>query len=139
MPTWRFADVTTTPPAAGPLAQALRAVRKHRRLSIAQLASMGGVSPRLICELERRMPAHVSFETAMPLLYLVDVTVTFEQRPVQVDEAARIRAEARRTRWSAEQSTLSQQAPPPPSSDARGTDSRRAGVAALGWAAAPCL
>lgn len=79
---------------------------------------MAEVSPRLISELERGMRAHVSFETAMRLLRLVDVSVTFEPRPAIADEAARIRADQRRKRWTGEKSTLSKQASPLPSSDA---------------------
>lgn len=104
--------------AVGPLGRTLRAARKERALSIAQLAAMAEVSPRLISELERGMRAHVSFETAMRLLHLVDVAVTFEPRPALTAEAARLRAEKRRKHWTGAQATLSEQASPPPSSDA---------------------
>lgn len=107
--------MTAITPAAGPLAQTLRAARKARGLSIAQLATLAEVSPRLISEVERGMRAHVSYETAMRLLQLVGVAVTFDaQSPSDAAaDAARIRAEQRRTRWTGEQSTLRQQAPPP--------------------------
>ena len=64
------------------------------------------------------MRAHVSFETAMRPLCLVDILVTFERQPASADEAARIRADQRRMRWTGEKSTLSTQASPPPSSNA---------------------
>ena len=100
--------------AVGLLAQTLRAARKRRGLSIAQLAAMAAVSPRLISELERGMRANVSFETAARLADLVGVALTFESQPADADEAARRRAERRRQRWTGEQSTLSQHGPPPP-------------------------
>ena len=105
------------PPAAGPLAEALRAARKSRGLSIAQLAVMAGVSPRLVSEVERGRRAHVSYETAMRLLDLVGVAVTFDAQAAPA-AAARIRAEQRRKRWTGEQSTLMHQAPPPAPSSA---------------------
>jgi transcriptional regulator with XRE-family HTH domain len=110
--------VTATAPAVGPLAETLRAARKGCGLSIAELAALAKVSPRLISELERGKRAHVSFETAMRLVQLVGVTVTFDGRPARADEAARRRAEQRRKHWTGEQSILSKQAPPPASSDA---------------------
>jgi predicted transcriptional regulator len=100
-----------TPP-AGPLAQTLRAARKGRGLSIGQLAALAEVSPRLISEVERGMRAHVSYETATRLLELVGVAITFDAVPTAAADAARLRADARRTRWIGKQSTLSQQAPP---------------------------
>lgn len=110
---WHSADVPGIAPAFGPLAESLRAARKGRGLSIAQLAALAEVSPRLISELERGMRAHVSFETAMRLLHLVGVEVTFDAQPAPTAVAARIRAERRRAEWTGEQSTLSKQAPPP--------------------------
>ena len=132
--------MTVTLPAVGPLAQTLRAARKGRHLSIVQLAAMAEVSPRLISELERGMRAHVSFETAMRLLRLVDVSVTFEPRPALADEAARIRADQRRKLWTGEKSTLSKQASPSPSSDAaeRLTAVARASGLAAGLQTAFC-
>jgi transcriptional regulator with XRE-family HTH domain len=105
--------VTGNAPAVGPLAETLRAARKGRGLSIAQLAALAEVSPRLISELERGLRAHVSFETATRLLHLVGVAVTFGAQPATEAEAARIRAERRRAQWTGEQSALRQQAPPP--------------------------
>ncbi len=98
----------------GLLAQTLRDARKRRGLSIAQLAAMAAVSPRLISELERGMRANVSFETAARLADLVGAALTFEPQPADADEAARRRAERRRQLWTGEQSTLSQHGPPPP-------------------------
>lgn len=106
-----------TPRAISPLARTLRAARKGRGLSIAQLAAMAEVSPRLVSELERGMREHVSFETAMRLLHLVDVGVAFEPRPGRPDDAARARAEYRKGSWAGEKSTLLTQIPPPPPSD----------------------
>lgn len=105
-------------PAVGPLADSLRAARKGRGLTIVQLATLAEVSPRLISELERGMRANVSLETAIRLLHLVGVAVTFDAQPAIEAEAARIRAERRRAQWTGEQSTLSKQAPPPVSSSA---------------------
>lgn len=102
----------------GLLAETLRAARKGRRLSIAQLAVIAGVSPRLISEVERGRRAHVSFDTAMRLLDLVGASVTFESRAARSEDTARTRAERRRQLWTGEQSTLSAQEPPPPSPDA---------------------
>jgi transcriptional regulator with XRE-family HTH domain len=110
--------MSATPSAGVPLAQALRTARKRRGLSIAQLAALAEVSPRLISELERGMRAHVSFDTATRLLHLVGVSVTFEPLVAPADETARTRAERRRQLWTGEQSTLSAQAPPAPSPDA---------------------
>jgi transcriptional regulator with XRE-family HTH domain len=112
--------VRATAPAFGPLAETLRAARKRRALSIAQLAALAEVSPRLISEVERGMRAHVSFETATRLLRLVGVAVTFESGDADGKESARVRAERRRTQWTGEQSTLSKQIPPPASPSAAG-------------------
>jgi transcriptional regulator with XRE-family HTH domain len=79
---------------------------------------MAGVSPRLISEVERGRRAHVSYETAMRLLELVGVRVTFDAQRANASDAARLRAEQRRQRWTGEQSTLVQQAPPPAPSSA---------------------
>lgn len=86
----------TTPPAVGLLAATLRTARKGRGLSIVRLAALANVSPRLISELERGIRANVSFDTAMRLLQLVDVAVTFDSRPASSDDAVRTRAEHRR-------------------------------------------
>ena len=125
--------------AVGLLAQALRAARKRRGLSIAQLAAMAAVSPRLISELERGMRANVSFETAARLADLVGVALIFETQPADADEAARRRAERRRQLWTGEQSTLSQHGPPPPPVDAaeRLTAVARASRLATGLQRAP--
>lgn len=125
--------------AVGLLAQALRAARKRRGLSIAQLAAMAAVSPRLISELERGMRANVSFETAARLADLVGVALIFETQPADADEAARRRAERRRQQWTGEQSTLSQHGPPPPPVDAaeRLTAVARASRLATGLQRAP--
>lgn len=115
---WHNADVTSIAPSVGPLAESLRAARKGRGLSIVQLATLAEVSPRLVSELERGMRANVSVETAMRLLHLVGVAVTFDAEPAPAAVAARIRAERRRVQWTGEQSTLAKQAPPPVSSSA---------------------
>ena len=109
----------STPSAAlGTLAASLRAARRARGLSIAQLATLAGVSPRLVGELERGLRANVSFDTATRLLALVGVSIAFHrQTPGATDDAARrTRAERRKRTWSGEQTTLAGQAPPPPSS-----------------------
>jgi len=111
--------MSTPPPAVGILAATLRAARTDRRLSIAQLATLANVSPRLISELERGMRAHVSFETATRLLQLVDVAVVFDpQHHPSSEDAARARAERRRSSWTGAKTTLATQAPPEPSSAA---------------------
>ncbi len=105
--------------AVGSLAATLRTARTERRLSIAQLAILAKVSPRLISELERGKRVHVSFDTAMRLLQLVDVSVAFDrQQHLSSDTAARARAERRLSTWTGAKTTLATQAPPPPSSAA---------------------
>ena len=111
--------MSTPPPAVANLAAALRTARTERRLSIAQLAMLANVSPRLISELERGMRAHVSFETAMRLLRLVDVSVEFDrQQHPSSDAAARARAEWRASNWTGAKTTLATHAPPQPASAA---------------------
>ena len=111
--------MSTPPPAVVILAATLRAARTERRLSIVQLATLANVSPRLISELERGMRAHVSFETAMRLLQLVDVSVAFDRRDhPSSEDAARARAERRRSSWTGTKTTLATEGPPQPSSAA---------------------
>ncbi len=129
------AVMSTPPPAVGALAATLRAARTARRLSIAQLATLANVSPRLISELERGMRAHVSFETAMRLLQLVNVSVAFDrQQHPSSDDAARTRAERRTRTWTGAKTTLAAQAPPQSSSAAveRLTAVARASLLAAG-------
>jgi len=105
--------MSTPPSAVVILAATLRAARTERRLSIVQLATLANVSPRLISELERGMRAHVSFETAMRLLHLVDVSVAFDRpRHHSSEDAARARAERRASSWTGKQTTLTTQARP---------------------------
>jgi transcriptional regulator with XRE-family HTH domain len=56
----------------GPL---LRSARTHRCLSRAQLAERGGVSVRLVAELEQGKRPNVSLESALKLLRAAGVTV----------------------------------------------------------------
>lgn len=110
------------------LAAALRDARRARRLSIASLAAQSGVSPRLISEFERGKRPHVSLETTLRLLQLVDVTVTVSGAPPPVDEdrAWSERAARRRRTWVGSQSTLAaHDAPTPPA----GATARLAAVA----------
>lgn len=105
--------------AAGSLASTLRSARTSRGLSIARLALLAHVSPRLISELERGMRAHVSFETAMRLLQLVGVSVVFDRQPHRSsDTAAQVRAERRASSWIGAKATLATQAPPQPAASA---------------------
>ena len=105
--------MSTPSPSVGILAATLRTARTERGLSIARLAALANVSPRLISELERGMRAHVSFETATRLLRLVDVSVAFDRQQYQSsDTAARARAEWRATNWTGAKTTLATQGPP---------------------------
>lgn len=94
---------------------------------------MAAVSPRLLSELERGKRAHVSFDTAMRLLHLVGVSVSFAPRTASEDETARSRAERRRQLWTGKQSTLMRREPPPPPPDA---DARLTAVASASRQAA---
>jgi transcriptional regulator with XRE-family HTH domain len=118
------------------LAVTLRSARQARGFSISQLAALAHVSPRLVGELERGMRAHVSFETAMRLLQIVDVSVAFDRRApdTHADAARRARADVRRRTWSGEKTTLTRQAAPQPSSSpaARLTAVARASLLAAG-------
>jgi transcriptional regulator with XRE-family HTH domain len=53
----------------------LKSARKHRRLSRAELAERGGVSLRLVAELEQGKRPNVSFESALKLLSAAGVSV----------------------------------------------------------------
>lgn len=112
-----IASMPTPRPADGSLAATLRSARSERRLSIAQLALLANVSPRLISELERGMRAHVSFETATRLLQLVDVSVAFDRQPHPSSDAA-ARAARRARSWSGVKTTLATETPPQSSSSA---------------------
>ena len=96
------------------LAIALRAARKARGLSVVALAEQGGVSPRLVSEFEQGRRSHVSLETALRLLQLVDVPLTIAGTSSMVsEEVARAeRAARRRSTWVGAQTTLSGQAAP---------------------------
>jgi transcriptional regulator with XRE-family HTH domain len=53
----------------------LRSARTHRRLSRAELAERGGVSVRLVAELEQGKRPNVSLESALKLLRAAGVSV----------------------------------------------------------------
>lgn len=58
-----------------PVGGLLEAARKHLNVSRAELARRGGVSTRLVAELERGQRPNVSLETALKLLTAVGVSV----------------------------------------------------------------
>lgn len=105
----------------------LRAARKSRRLSRADLAKRGGVSVRLVAELEQGNRPNVSLESALTLLRSAGVTlvarapgcVTVEIRDASAEAFERAeRAVRRRATWTSRQVPLraSGDAPPPPRS-----------------------
>ena len=53
----------------------LRSARRHRRLSRPALAQRGGVSVRLVAELEQGKRPNVSFESALKLLSAAGVSI----------------------------------------------------------------
>ena len=111
------ATMSTPPSAVGALAATLRAARTAHHLSIVQLAALANVSPRLVSEVERGIRAHVSFDTAVRLLQLVDVSIAFDlQEQPSSDEAADIRAARRKSTLTGAKTTLKSEAPPSPSS-----------------------
>lgn len=59
-----------------PIGKLLRTARRHLGLTQAELAAQGGVSARLIAELERGERPNVSLESALKLLSIVGVSVT---------------------------------------------------------------
>ena len=98
------------------LAGSLRKARIAKGYSIGMLAELGGVSPRLVSEMERGLRPHVSLDTALRLLQLVDVELSIGPRSRGVDEdmARRARAEHRRQTWRGVKTTLDQQDDPEP-------------------------
>lgn len=89
----------------------LRTARQGRNLSRDELAKRGGVSVRLLAELERGERPNVSLETALRLLSLVGLSIAAipgsarvsEPRNEWLDEAASERAERaaqRRKTWT---------------------------------------
>lgn len=104
-----FSAFTTTG-----LAATLRQARRARGMSITTLAVTAGVSPRLVSEFERGQRPHVSLETALRLLSLVDARVHIGDIGTDTAEAkARAaRAEHRRRTWVGHKTTLREQADP---------------------------
>jgi transcriptional regulator with XRE-family HTH domain len=84
---------------------ALQRARKAKRISRAELAVTGGVSVRLIAELERGDRPNVSLETALQLLDAVGVSlrpagaVTAADQKAAETVAFRQRAAVRRATW----------------------------------------
>jgi len=78
------------------LAAALREARRERRVSIAALAAQAGVSPRLISEFEQGKRPHVSLDTALRLLELMQVPLLVAQALPEIDED---RARRERASW----------------------------------------
>ncbi len=89
----------------------LRGARKHRSLTRAALAERGGVSVRLVAELEQGKRPNVSFESALKLLSAAGVSVVaraphgevIEIRDRSTAAAAEERAERatrRRNTWT---------------------------------------
>lgn len=90
----------------GPL---LRDARRQRKLSREELARRGGVSTRLVAELERGQRPNVSLESALKLLQIVGISVVAlapdgtrtEIGDASSAETARVaRAEWRRKTWT---------------------------------------
>lgn len=90
----------------------LKSARKQLNISRTELAHRGGVSQRLVAELERGQRPNVSLESALRLLKLVGVTVTVSvprRASVEVSGAsasAAERAAYRRQRWTGRQISL---------------------------------
>lgn len=96
------------------IAKALRKARIAKGYSIGTLAELGGVSPRLVSEMERGLRPHVSLDTALRLLQLVDAKLAIGPHALIDDEerARRARAEHRRRTWRVVKTTLDQQGDP---------------------------
>ncbi len=99
------------------VALALREARLAHGFSIATLASMAGVSPRLVSDFELGKRPNVSLETALRLLELVDSSVFAQPVASATDaddeHAARAaRAARRRATWSGEKTSLTAQSEP---------------------------
>jgi transcriptional regulator with XRE-family HTH domain len=89
----------------------LRGARKHRALTRAALAERGGVSVRLVAELEQGKRPNVSFESALKLLSAAGVSVVAraphgevleirDRSAVAAAEARAERATQRRNTWT---------------------------------------
>jgi predicted transcriptional regulator len=129
------------------LATALRDARRARKVSIASLAAEAGVSPRLVSEFERHKRPHVSLETALRLLSLVEVAVVpvpiMDDAETREARARAARAERRRATWTGFKGTLSAQDAPPAPSDAVArlaavAEASRLAIALQGAASASC-
>ena len=101
----------------------LRHARKDLKLSRAELASRGGVSTRLVAELERGQRPNVSLESALKLLNVLGVSVvarapsgaTAEIRNASTRGLERAaRAERRRQTWTGRHVHLHDEGDDPP-------------------------
>jgi transcriptional regulator with XRE-family HTH domain len=108
----------------------LRSARTQRRLSRAKLAKLGGVSLRLVAEVEQGIRPNVSLESALKLLRAAGVSIvasaphcrTVEVRDPAAAEFQRAeRAELRRQNWTSRRAHLhaSDDSPPPERSAAK--------------------
>lgn len=104
------------PSASAWLSVALRRARRERGVSIAALAAQAGVSARLVSEFEQQKRPHVSLETALRLLRLVDVSVVVapSSAPPSDTSTRAERARVRRATWTGVKSTLAQSEDPAP-------------------------
>ncbi len=99
------------------LSVALRSARRARGVSIQSLAERAGVSARLVSEFERNRRPHVSLETALRLLNLVEVQVALDTAGISatIEQGTRERrASERRRTWVGAKTTLREQQPPKP-------------------------
>jgi transcriptional regulator with XRE-family HTH domain len=109
------------PSVSSELAVALRRARRARGVSIASLAAQAGVSARLVSEFEQQKRPHVSLETALRLLRLLDLEVAIAPTsgPPSDSSTRAERARVRRATWTGVKSTLAQSDDPtPPASPA---------------------
>jgi transcriptional regulator with XRE-family HTH domain len=104
------------PSVSAQLAIALRRARRERGVSIAALAAQAGVSARLVSEFEQLKRPHVSLETALRLLRLVNVSVVVapSSAPPPDPSTRAERARLRRETWTGVKSTLTQSEDPEP-------------------------
>lgn len=124
----------------------LRSARRHRGLTRADLAREGGVSLRLVAELEQGKRPNVSLESALTLLRAAGVTVLarapngeaveIRDPAVAALERAERSAERRRT-WTGRRVSLHAAGDPPPPARSKaarlaavGVVSRQAGAVA---------
>lgn len=116
---------------SAPIGGLLKAARKQLNVSREELARRGGVSTRLVAELERGQRPNVSLESALKLLNAVGVSViakaangaTAEIRSASgpaLERAARAaRAARRRQTWTGRQVRLHGEDDAPPSGRSR--------------------